>query len=333
MRVPGNVVSIIRRALQVIFVGAGTMSAAVVHAQGLSTSAAQAYPGKTLRIITSEAGGSTDITARIIALGLAPALGQSVIVENRAGIVSGQIVAQAQPDGYTLLLAGGSFWVAPLLRKSTYDPVRDFSPITFLVNSPQILVVNPASAVKTVKDLIDMAKARPGELNYSSSSVGGATHLAGELFKSMAGVDIVHIPYKGSGAALTDLMAGHIHLAFPPVASVTSHIRSGRLRAIAVTSIQPSAVVPGLPTVAQTLSGYSAGGATSIYAPRGLPAAILGRLNRDIVSLLNKPDTKEKFLGIGIDTVGSSPEELAATMRSELARVGKLIKESGFRLD
>ena len=316
-----------------VTVGMVALSVGAVHGQTFSAGSGQAYPNKAIRIITSETGGSTDITARIIALGLSPGLGQPVIVENRAGIVSGQIVAQAQPDGYTLLLAAGSFWVAPLLRKSTYDPVADFTPISFLVNSPQILVVHPDSPIRTVKELIDLAKARPGELNYSSSSIGGATHLAGELFKSMAGVNIVHIPYKGSSAALTDLMAGQIQLAFPPVASVMPHIRSGRLRAVAVTSTRPSALVPGLPTVAETLPGYAAGGATAMYAPRGLAATIAGRLNREIVSLLNRPETKEKFLGIGIDTVGSSPEELAATMRSELSRVGKLIKDSGFRLE
>ena len=312
----------------------------ITSAAGISATPALAaeapYPAKPIRIIIATTVGSgPDILARQIGAKLTQAWGQQVVIDPRAGasgMIGAELTANATADGYTLWMATMSHVIATTMYQRLLL-ARDFAPITQVASTPYVIAVNAALPANSIAELIAYAKARPGELNYSSSSVGGATHLAGELFKSMAGVDIVHIPYKGSGAALTDLMAGHIHLAFPPVASVTSHIRSGRLRAIAVTSIKPSAVVPGLPTVAQTLSGYSAGGATSIYAPRGLPAAILGRLNRDIVSLLNKPDTKEKFLGIGIDTVGSSPEELAATMRSELARVGKLIKESGFRLD
>jgi tripartite-type tricarboxylate transporter receptor subunit TctC len=295
--------------------------------------ASQTYPNKPVRVITSESAGNTDITARIVAQGLAASWGQPVIVENRAGIISGQMVSQAQPDGYTLLLAAGSFWVAPLLRKSTYDAIRDFAPVTNLVNSPQIVVVNLGLPVKSVRELIDLAKAKPGELNYSSSSIGGATHIAGELFKALAGVNIVHIPYKGSAAALVDLMAGQIQLAFPPVASVGTHIKAGKVRALAVTSSKPSAVMPGLPTVAATLPGFEAGSASSIFAPRRTPRALIERINRDIVKVLNQAEVREKFLTLGIDTVGSTPEELATHMKSEIARVQKVIQFAGLRVE
>ena len=262
-------------------------------------------------------------------------MGQPVIVENRGGggSISGEIVTKAAPDGYSVLVTGSSFWGAPLLRKTTYDPVRGFAPVSFLVNSPNVLVVYPSLPVKTVKDLIDMAKAKPGQLNYASSSVGSSVHLAAELFKSMAGVDIVHIPYKGSGPAFIALIGGQVQLMFGTAPSTAVHLKSGKLRALAISSPKPSALYPDLPTIAATVPGYETGGATAMFAPPKTPAAIVNRLNREVVTLLNQPDTKEKFLNVGSEVVASSPEQLGASVKADMARLGKVVKEAGLRLD
>jgi tripartite-type tricarboxylate transporter receptor subunit TctC len=242
-------------------------------------------------------------------------------------------VARATPDGYTLLIASGNFWVEPLLRKTGYDPIRGFAPISLLVSSPNILVVHPTVPAKTVRDLIDLAKAKPGALNYASSSIGGSPHLAAELFKYMAGVDIVHIPYKGSGAANVALIGGQVQLTFATVASVTSYIKTGKLRALAVTSAQPSALFPGLPTVAATVPEFDTGGATAMFAPTGTPASIVIQLNSEVVRLLNRPDIKEKFFNVGVEIVCSSPEQLSAAVKLEMTRLGKVVKEAGLRAE
>ena len=196
---------------------------------------AQNYPNKPIRIVTATPGGSGDFVARLIAQGISSPLGQNIVVENRATIMSGELVSKAPPDGYTLLVIGGLFWIGPLLQKIPYDPVRDFSPIALLVNTPNILVVHESVAAKSVKELIDLAKARPGALNYASAGAGSSPHLAAELFKAMAGVNLVEIPYKGNAAGLNDLIGGQVQVMFPSAATVTPHVKSGRLRALAVT--------------------------------------------------------------------------------------------------
>ncbi|MBI4190578.1 MAG: tripartite tricarboxylate transporter substrate binding protein [Betaproteobacteria bacterium] len=295
----------------------------------------QNYPSRPIRLVTSEPGGGTDFAARTIALGIAGPLGQLVIVDNRGGgsNIAGEIVTRATADGHTLLVTGGSFWVGPLFRKTTYDPIKGFSPISLLVKSPNILVVNPSVAANSVGDLVALARAKPGALNYASGGIGTSSHLAAELFKYMAGVDIVHIPYKGSGAVNINLIGGQVQLTFATVASVASHIKAGRLKALAVTSAKPSTLVPDLPTVAATVPGYDTGGATAMFASPGTPAAIVSRLNREVVRLLNQADVREKFFNVGVETVGSSPEQLAATVKSEMARLGKVVKDAGIRVD
>lgn len=297
-----------------------------------STVAAQKYPSRPMRLVTSEAGGGTDFAARVVASGLSQPLGQSLIVDNR-GAVAPEIVARATPDGYTLLIASGNFWVEPLLRKTGYDPIKGFAPISLLVSSPNILVVHPTVTAKTVRDLIDLAKAKPGALNYASSSIGGSPHLAAELFKYMAGVDIVHIPYKGSGAANVALIGGQVQLTFATVASVTPYIKSGKVRALAVTSAQPSALFPGLPTVAATVPEFDTGGATAMFAPIGTPAPIVIQLNSEVVRLLNRADIKEKFFNVGVEIVASSPEKLSAAVKLEMARLGKVVKVAGLKAE
>lgn len=293
---------------------------------------AQDYPNKPVRIVTGSPGSAAEYPVRIIAPALTSAMGQPFIVDNRpSGVIPGDTVAKSKPDGYTLLLYGGTFWIGPLMEKTPYDPVADFSPVTIVVRSPAVLVIHPSLPVKTVRDLIALAKARPGELNYASSAFGASTHLAMELFNSMAGVNIVRIPYKGGGAALTALLAGEVQLTFNTGASVTPQLRSGRLKGLAITTAQPSALFPGLPTVAATLPGYEASATYAMFAPVKTPAAIIARLHQEVVRAINTAEIREKLLDVGLEIVGSSPEELASVMKSEMVRLGKVIKDAGIR--
>lgn len=303
---------------------------------GLGIAAEQNYPTKPIRIVTAEVGGSQDVAARILAQGLTGPLGQQVIVDNRAsGVIPGEIVAKARADGYTLLLYAGTFWLQPFVRKHVpYDPVKDFSPITLVVVSPSVLVVHPSVPAQSVKELIALAKAKPGELNYAMGSVGSANHLAAELFKSMTGIDMVGIGYRGNGPAVSGLIGGQVQLMFATASSVVSHMKSGRLRALAVASAQPSQLVPDLPTVtASGVPGYESVSTTGFFAPAKTPPAIISRLNRESVRYLNTAEAKERFLHVGAEVVASSPEELAAKVKSEMTRMGKVIKEAGIKAE
>ena len=317
-------------AVILLLLGAGAASS-----QAASTGSGQEFPNKSLRIVTAEPGGGSDFAARLMAQGLTGLLGQPVIVENRtgSGTVAPEIVLKAPADGYTLFVAGSAFWVGPLVRKATYDPAKDFATITMLVNFPNILVVHPSSPVNSVKELIALARAKPGELNYTSAGVGSSSHLAAELLKNMAAVNFVHIATKGGGPAIIALVGGQVQLSFATPASVASLIKSGKLRAVAVTSAKPSGLAPGLPTVAETVPGYQIGGATGMFAPRATPAAIVGRLNREAVRLLSQSDVKEKFFNVGSEAVGNSPQEFAAMIKSEMTRLSKVIKEAGIRAE
>lgn len=297
---------------------------------------AQNYPTKPIRMVTAEPGGGNDFAARLIAQGLGSSLGQTMIVDNRGGaggLIAASIVAKAPPDGYTLLLYANNVWIIPLLQRNVpYDVVRDFAPITWAVKSPNAVVVHPSLPVRSVADLIALAKARPGELNYGSGGNGSSTHLAVELFKSMTGANIVRVIFKGNGPALNALFSGEIQLMIAPVGSLAAHLKSNRLRAVAVTSAQPSPLVPGLPTVAAAgLPGYESMQIYGVFAPAGIPASILKQLNEGIVRALGRAEVKEKFLASGVETVGSTPQELAATMKSEIVRIGKVIKDAGIR--
>ena len=310
--------------MRMFLVGVIVLGAGVVSGQD--------YPNKPIRIVTGPAGGGSDFTARQIAQRITTTLGQPVVIDNRSGVTQGEVVSKAPPDGYTLFVAGSNVWIDPLLQKTPYDTVRDFSPITLAVTSPNILVIHPSLPVKSVKDLIALAKARPGELNYAANAPGSSAHLAGELFKAMAGVNIVAVPYKGGGPAVIGLLGGQVQLMFATSASVTPHIRSGRVRALAITSGELSALLPGLPTVAASgVPGYEMMGKTGMFAPVKTPAAIIKRLNQEIVRALNLPDVKEKFYNAGVEVVGSSPEKFAATVRSDIDKLGKLIKDTGIK--
>jgi len=298
-----------------------------------SSVAAQAFPARPIRIVTSEPGSGTDLVARLVAQGLTERLGKQVIVENRGGMLSGDVVLKAAPDGHTLLVSGTSLWLAPFLRDSaTYDPVRDFSPVTLAGASPSLLVVHPSLPVESARDVVALAKTRPRELNYSSGSTGSPTHLSAELFKSMAGVDIVRVTYKGTGPALNALMASEVQLMFVTTSTAVPHIRAGRLKVLAVTTAQPTALAPGVPTVAASgLPGYEATALFAMFAPAKTPASLIKLLNREIAQVLRGPQVRERLFNAGTEAIGGSPEELAALIRSDMAKWGKLIRAAGIR--
>jgi len=301
---------------------------------GGEAASAQEYPAKLIRVLTSPPGGGNDFAARLIVKGLTEKTGWQVIIDNRPNIIAAETVSRAAPDGHTLLVAGGVFTTGHLIEKMPYDPIRDFAAITMTHRQPNILVVHPSVPVKSVRELIALAKARPGELNYASSGLGATNHLGAELFNSMAGVRIVRINYKSVGAGVTGVLGGEVHLMFVNLASVSPYLETGRLRPLAITSAQPSPLRPGLPTVAASgLPGFESFLLTGVFAPAGTPAPVVRRLNQEIVRAINVPDVKEKFANIGIETVGSSPQDLTAAMKVEIARMGKVIREAGIRAE
>jgi len=296
---------------------------------------AQAYPTKPVRIVVTGVGSGGDFAARLIAQGVAATLGQALIVDNRgSGNLPAEIVAKAAPDGYTLCLSAAPLWITPFLRKTAYDPLRDFAPVTLAISSPNILVVHPALPVKSVRDLIALIRAKPGALNYATSGIGASSFLAAELFKSMLRADMVRVNYKSGGLALTELISGQVQLMFANAGSVATHLQSGRLKALAVTSAKPSALMPGLPTIAAGgLPGYELVSVQGIFAPAGTPEAVITRLNREFIPFLRRADTREKFFAAGVEAIAGTPEELAATLKSEMARLGKVIQATGIVLD
>ena len=305
---------------------------AALLASSAVTASEQNYPNKTIRILTSEAGGGNDFGARLVAQELTATLGQQVIVENRPSSTIGELGARASPDGYTLLVAGSSVVLGPLLRETSYDPVRDFSAVTMLARAPNVLVVHPSVAAKSVKELIALAQSKPGELNVATGGTGSSAHLAAELFKAMAGVNIVRINYKGTGPALNDLIAGQVQLMFAAAAGVATHVKSGRLRSLAVGNAEPSKLTPDLPTVAATLPGYESSAISAVLVPARTPVTLINRLNHEIVRALNKESVKEKLFSTGVEPVGNSPSELSRTIKAEITRMGKVIKDAGIRV-
>jgi len=298
-------------------------------AAACAATAAERYPVRPLRLVTSSAGGGGDFAARVIAPELGNRLGQRVVVDNRGGgVLAGEIVAKSAPDGYTLLLYGSTIWLAPYLQEAiSYHPVRDFAPVTIAIAAPNVLVVHPGVQARTVKELIALARAQPGRLNYASGATGSANHLGAELFKSMAQVSIVQVNYKGTGTAMNDLIAGQVQLMFANAASVGPHVKSGRLRALAVTTARPSALAPGLPTVAESgLPGYESASVWGVFLPAKAPAPLIAQLNQEFVQSLAAAEVKQRLFGAGMETVGSTPAALAETVKHEMERLGKLIK-------
>ena len=292
---------------------------------------AQTWPAKPVRIVTAEPGTGNDLIARLIVSHLSNAFGQQFVVDNR-GLVAVDMVAKSAPDGYTLLSYGPPLWLTPLLRQVSYDPLHDFAPITLAGSSPNILAIHPSVPAKTVAELIALAKKRPGELNYSSSSTGASPHLAAELLKSMAGINIVRVAYKGSGQALVALIGGQVHIMFPNAGTVAPHLKSTRVRALAVTTLAPSTLAPGLPTLsASGVRGYESASQFALLAPAGTPPSIIERLNKEMIAALHRPDVTERLFGSGVEVTTGTPAELAATMKAEMAKWGKVIKDAGIR--
>ena len=300
-----------------------------------STAQAQSFPAKPIRIITSGVGGAGDVASRLVAQGIAPALGQQVIVDNRAsGPIPVEVTLKSPADGYTLMLYGSTVWLGPYLRANAPDPLRDFAPISLAATAPNILVVHPSLPVKNVKEFVALAKARPGALNYGTTGIGSSPHLAAELFQAMAGVQFVRISYKGAGAALTDLIGGQIQLSFATASSVSPHLKTGRLRALGVSSARESILLPGLTTIAAAgLPGYESSSLQGVFAPAGVPAPILQKLSQEIMRYLHSSDAREKFLAVGVEVVGSTPEQFTAAMKTEMSRMGKDIRDAGIRED
>ena len=321
----------------------GSIASAVVLGAGLlgGTSAlAQAYPTKPVTIIVPfAAGGTTDILARIIGQALTAELGQSVVVDNRAGAggnIGGQAAAKATPDGHTLFMGtvGTHAINASLYKKMPFDPVKDFAPLTRVANVPNLLVANPAQPYKSVKDLIAYAKANPGKVNFGSSGNGSSIHLSGELFKSLAKVDMQHVPYKGSAPAVTDLLGNQIGIMFDNMPSAIQHVRSGKLVPLAVTTAKRSPELPNVPTIAEAgVPGYEATSWFGMFAPAGTPAPVLAKLNAAIVKLLAQPDVKKKINEQGAEVYSETPEQFAAFIQAESVKWGKVVKESGASLD
>ena len=316
---------ILRFVVSMLSIGAVALGAGMVSGQD--------FPSKPIRLLAS-AGGGPDFEARLIAQGISGTLGQHVIVDNRPVMFTIETVMKAPPDGYNLVVVSNPFFVAPLLQQMRHDPVNDFAPVTMVSREQNLLVVHPSLPVKSVKEIIALAKARPGELNYGSGSTGSSTHLAGELFKFMAGVNIVRIPYKGGGQAVVDLLGGHVLLMFATSPSVAPHVKSGKLKALAVTGTQRSVLLPDLPTVAASgLPAYELLGLDGVYAPAKTPAPVINRLNQEIVRYLRTAEAKQKFLAGGIEIAVSTPEELTAAIKSDMAKISKLIKSAGIKAD
>jgi len=321
----------------------GSIASAVVLGAGLlgGTSAlAQAYPTKPVTIIVPfAAGGTTDILARIIGQALTAELGQSVVVDNRAGAggnIGGQAAAKAAPDGHTLFMGtvGTHAINASLYKKMPFDPVKDFAPLTRVANVPNLLVANPAQPYKSVKDLIAYAKANPGKVNFGSSGNGSSIHLSGELFKSLAKVDMQHVPYKGSAPAVTDLLGNQIDIMFDNMPSAIQHVRSGSLVPLAVTTAKRSPELPNVPAIAEAgVPGYEATSWFGMFAPAGTPAPVLAKLNAAIVKVLAQPDVKKKINEQGAEVYSETPEQFAAFIQAESVKWGKVVKESGASLD
>ncbi|HET7158581.1 MAG TPA: tripartite tricarboxylate transporter substrate binding protein, partial [Burkholderiales bacterium] len=301
------------------------------------TNAASTYPTKPIRVIVPQsAGGSTDLAARVVTQRLSDMLGEPVIVDNRpgAGSLNGtETVAKAPADGYTLLAVAASFSINPSLHeKLPFDPVLDFSPITRFAALPHILVVHPTLQAKTVKELIALAKAKPGELNYASSGVATSTHLAAELFRTMTGTDMVQVPFKGGAPGMVGLLSGQVQLYFATISTALPHVKSGKLRALAVTSAKRSVVAPELPTIAEAgVPGYEHASWVGLLAPSKTPAPVITKLHETSVKVVNMPEVKSLLLKEGLETVGDTPQEFSALIKREVSKWRQVVKAAGIK--
>jgi tripartite-type tricarboxylate transporter receptor subunit TctC len=324
----------LKASLARLFVAAMALGLAADGAQ------AQTYPSKPIRMVVPfTPGGTTDILARTVGQKMGEAWGQPVVVDNRPGAggnIGSELVAKSAPDGYTLLMGTISTHAinASLYKRLPFDPTRDFAPVSRVGTLPNILIVHPSVPVKSVKELIELAKSKPGDLNFASSGVGTSLHLSGELFNSMAGVKLVHVPYKGSSPALADLLGGQVKIMFDNLPTALPHVKAGKLRPLAVTGTKRAAVLPEVPTVIESgLPGFEVTSWFAVFAPAKTPKDIVTKLNGEIVKILNSADVKEKLTQLGVDAAPTTPEELAAFAKAETEKWGKVVKATGASAD
>ena len=318
----------------------GSTALAIALACCSASASAQTYPNRLIRLLVPFApGGSNDIIARIIGERMSDALSQSVVIDNRpgaGGVIGTELVAKAVPDGYTLMIGATSTLAAnpSLYTKMNLDPTRDLTPITQIARGPFVLAVPSSLPASSVRELIAIAKTKPGELNYGSSGVGSSLQLTAELFKAMARVDIVHVPYKGLGPALTDLVAGRIQIIFSDMAGLLPFVQSGQLRALAVTSVKRSPLLPNLPTLAEAaVEGYEATSWYGVLGPKAMPADIVAKLNGELARIVHDPAMKEKYASLGIEPVTDTPQEFAAHIRSEMDKWRLVVTTAGIKMD
>lgn len=322
---------IVKRALLASF--------AVVLIGAAGAAAAQPYPVKPLRMVVPfPPGGATDILGRYLALRLGETFGQQFVVDNRPGAngtLGLDVAAKAPPDGHTLVVGQtGNLAISPGLTKVPYDPLRDFSPVTLLVASPHVIAVHPSLPVRTLKELIALARSKPGQLNYASTGAGSAGHLSVELLKKVAKIDLVHVPYKGATPGFTDLMAGHVAMIFTSVLSTQGFARAGRVRMVAVGSAKRSPSAPEVPTIAESgIPGFEVSSWWGVLGPAGMPKEIVARLNGEIVKLMGSSDARDRIAALGADIVTSTPAQFADYIKVESAKWGQVIKDSGARVD
>ena len=313
--------------------GAGLLSIGML-AMSPGVALGQTYPDKPIRLFGSLPGGGSDLIMRLIAPSLRNTLGQPVIIENRPVFLLGEIGSKAPPDGYSVFVVGTSFMIGHLLRETSWDPLRDFAPVTLADAGPGVLIVHPSLPVKSVKELIALAKSKPGQLNYASGPPGSAAHLAAELFKGIAGINLVWVPFKSQGLGVVALLTGETQVMLNSAAGSTQFMKSGQVRALAVTTAQPSPLLPGLPTLAASgVPGYESLQTDAIVVPAKTPAPIISRLNQEIVRALNQPDVKEALSNTGVVVVGNSPEEFGKFMKAEVVKWGKVIKDAKIKAE
>ncbi|HEV8518071.1 MAG TPA: tripartite tricarboxylate transporter substrate binding protein [Burkholderiales bacterium] len=318
-----------------------TAIAAALAAAVLASSSgfAQSYPGKTIRVIVPyAAGGNTDFTARVIATKLSEVFGQQIAVENRPGgatNIGSELVAKAPPDGYTLLMGGAANAInMTLFAKPPYDTLRDFTPVVWCVQGANVLAVHPSVPAKNLKELIALAKARPGLLNFASSGIGSSNQMGGELLKLMAKINIVHVPYKGNAPALTDAVGGHVEMLFVGVPALVPHLQSGRLRSIAIGSLKRFPAIPEVPTFDESgLPGFQSTNWFGLMAPAKTPREIVTRLNVEVGKIQAGSDVRERFINEGIEPIGGSPEQFGAFIRDEIAKYAKVVKAANLKAD
>jgi tripartite-type tricarboxylate transporter receptor subunit TctC len=306
---------------------------------GIAGATAQQYPARPIRFICPFApGGGTDVLARLLAQSLMETLGQPVIVDNRpgaGGVIGAEIAAKSPADGYTIVLGSpGPLTINPNLQRVPYDTLRDFAPVTLATISPFVLVLHPSTPAGSVKELIALAKSKPGQLNYGSAGTGSVSHFSSEQFKALAGVNIAQIPYKGAGPAIIDLLAGRLHFMFENLPTVITHVRGGKLKLLAVGTKTRSKIVPEYPTVAEAgVPGYESSTAFGVLAPAKTPAAAITRLNRELANILKSPGMQEKMAAQGVEAVGGTPQQYAAHLKEELAKYGRIVKAAGIKPD